>query len=182
MLPSIFSVVVLAAALISGQATQVPSAPLTVVSKRTTQFNEGSQFVVTLSNTSEKAIIGYVIKAERLGANRQVIDSITFSGVTYDPSVERKQPGGTWELMVDARTAPVPQQIAVDLNLIVDYVLFADGTSFGPNILGRGHLVVAEYEGARGERARLRSILREKGADELVRVLNEAEWPKGRAK
>jgi hypothetical protein len=152
-----------------------------VVEKHAKQFNEERQFVVTVANLSQKAIVGYVMNIELLNAEGRLLDSVTGAGVSYDANVERKRPGEKWEVTVDARTSTPPQEVAADINIKVDYVLFADGTSSGPNTSGRGHLVRAEYAGARGERSRLRSILKEKGAEALIQVLQAEEWPRGRA-
>ena len=166
--------------LLLGAAEDVPS-PVSVRENKIQRLNETQHCVVSFSNSSQKSIIGYVIRFQLLGGKGERLENVTFSGVSYDPNVERKKPGDVWELSTPAQTSDAQPRPAVTCDPQIDYVLFADLTSWGPNQSGRGHMILSEFQGAKGERARLRSILQEKGVAELVKTLETPEWPRRKA-
>jgi hypothetical protein len=162
-----------------GQANGEES-PVSMVNKKLERLNEREFFLVTLRNNSEKAVIGFVVRFHLLDGHAAPFSSVVMAGLTYDPNVERKKPGETWTMLVEARTDDLPSRLADDVRPQVDFVLFADMSSSGANKEGRANLLRAEYEGARGERLRLKGILKSQGVPGLVEALSKEEWSRGR--
>ncbi len=125
-----------------------------------------------MRNCSDKSLIGYVLKIrlkDQMGALR---DSGNYSSekLPTSPVDGKYSPGETW---TDQYQLPVTSVDSLsvrytDADLVIDYVLFADGSSWGPNASGQGTALGKVRRGAEIERARLKRILADKGLQALL--------------
>jgi len=119
-----------------------------------------------LTNRTSKKIVGYVLKLEQVDSRGNVVQKLTDSrltGLEPAPSRDAYAPGETWRhrLRVAAH------------RMSVEFVLFADRSTWGENSLGYSEKFKGIEEGWRTAHARLKRILTEKGpaavGDELRR-------------
>jgi hypothetical protein len=84
-------------------------------------------------------------------------------------------PGKTWPVEVSIMKPDAEKLTAATARVSVDYVVFEDKSSWGPDTEKMGPAIRAEINGARAERARLKRLLREGGSGKVVDDLQRPE-------
>lgn len=158
-----------------GQGTPSDAASLSVIDTQSETLNGSHFFIVTIKNTSQKPVVGFLALCSLVGANGDTVEKVQMGGVTLDPNVERHDPGTTWKIQVEGLAPDHPEIDIQSVRVEFDYVLFRDLTSAGRNTSKRGNLMRREYEGSQMQLARLRKILRTQGIDAVREVLAKDE-------
>jgi hypothetical protein len=170
---------------LSAQIPQSPRVPYRV------EFQEGSPIAVSieegvlrneekslpkpllfkLTNTSQKEIVAYVVAVKNLDARTgkgptNVFERTKVSETGPSPFA----PGRTWR----------PHRMFPALGVTeiigrIDYVLFADGSRWGPDTLGRSASITAYLEGARDARRSMQILLEKEGPAALEGEVRKAK-------
>ncbi|MCW5982681.1 MAG: hypothetical protein KIT09_31625 [Bryobacteraceae bacterium] len=90
-------------------------------------------------------------------------------------------PGVRWTIETGTGGPAHPNLAALQREVVVDYVLFADDSQWGPDVNQQSAFVRAVLYGAAGERRRLRSVLESEGVDKLLEDLSR-EAPRHRVR
>lgn len=153
--------------------------PIVIDRVETTQVQGGDSVLFTFRNASSKGIVAYVMYVNAYAGPR-LVEGVMQQFVTSIPSERKLKPGQTWQatasLIRSNETSPTPTDRA---EAIIDWILFDDMTSSGPDQSTLGGRSRSEIEGARQERARLKEILKLQGAQGLIDSLNRDDgFPK----
>jgi hypothetical protein len=97
-------------------------------------------------------------------------DDDIFNGLL---STKRIRPGEIFQATSTVTIGAKPRNPAVNIEGIVDYVLFADNTEWGPNQAKQAALMKARRQGASGLRSYLRDVYQQRGSDALIQELTE---------
>lgn len=153
---------------ISIHAQSLPS-PVIFKSELISQRDSGS--MVTLVNTSSKKIIAYVLKIEELDAEGKVIHKISdvrVFGLETLPISGGKVAGEQWNHKSGLLANPgLPAS-----RLTMDYILFEDNLTWGPNTLGLAAKISGIQEGWKVANVVHQQILQEQGTAGLVDYLS----------
>jgi hypothetical protein len=131
-------------------------------------------FKVSLTNRSEKEILGYNVVAESFDSGGQMVLSTWLRGVKTGPSGPRPfAPGKTWQ---GRNVHPGKDKAGNTLRCVlrVDYVAFSDGSSWGEDTLKQADYIQGRLQGARSASNRLRWILETKGPKALEEEVRSA--------
>lgn len=149
--------------------TKVEPPKISLVMTQAVEQHEGSQRQLSLRfvNQSEKPIVAYVLKTEVYDSSGKAGGAtccLRLRGAL--PGIQDWQPG---ENIEDAVRLATPAAAKPS----IDYVLYSDGSTEGPDSCGESLRVKGMQVGIRVERSRLKRILTEKGygalAEDLLR-------------
>lgn len=152
----------------SAVSAQEP-APISVVSAGQNSKGDGLG-ELKLTNQSSKKILGYVLiylpgNLQASGASRVVETRLT--GLEPPPGRDGFAPGEVWR----HRTGLNPQRISQS-RVVIDYVMFADHSSWGANSAGKAERMKGLEDGWRESMALLKTILDEKGPTGVTELLS----------
>jgi hypothetical protein len=156
-------------------AQTVASAPVSVAAKAEEVLNGNRYFILTLRNEGSKPIVGVLLRCALLDAQGKEFDHVVLGGVTLDANVDRHDPGTTWKIQVEAVAPNHPGDRVSDVRPDIDYVLYRDLFSAGPDAEKRGLGLRAEYEGSQMQLARLRRLMQTKGIGAVQEILAREE-------
>lgn len=160
-----------------GYGQQNPNAtslPIEVANITTTTLRQGPAVSFQLTNRSRKRILGYVALLEftdSAGASTAKTAKTALRGLGPLPAPESFRPGESWT----DTSQPVPQDSSGKLlipKVSIDYVLFADQSSWGKDVMRQSLHLQGLMQGWLGARNRYRQILKEKGAQALADELS----------
>ncbi len=152
------------------QASEIAT-PLEIrgLSDRTTGGSTAA--TVTLANASEKAVAGFVLVASapspRTGRPRQIVRAQLRA--VEDPGNDGYDPGAEFQVRFQ-----VPPDFAVgspDTQVSLDYVLFVDGSGWGPDTTHRSLELKGVIRGSKLARAVLKRKLQTEGPDAVLEAL-----------
>jgi hypothetical protein len=140
-------------------------------------FPPGDTLSFTIRNLSPKAVHGYVLRIDLLDIQGRSHTGRTFSAEKSPLPGAKGQlsPGESWienwSLGVE-HIDNIPVQFT-GARIYVDYVRFADGSSWGPDKRGQGIAIGRARQGALEERSRLKRLLAERGVQALLDDLTQ---------
>lgn len=127
---------------------------------------------VMIQNQSSKGIRAYTIVSETASDKKQGghTDFLNLRTNIWQPTVIKAAE------VSDSQTDPI-----VSVKLTIDFVEFADGTTWGADTQHSSDILRGQREGARVERQRLRQLLRSKGPKAVVDDIQIADFSKAEA-
>ncbi len=133
---------------------------------------EGDIVTFSMTNISAKAIRGYVFIVDTFDLNGKSLGGPICS-TEKAPSPGSKgeySPGERWTENVElaVRLTDGTPLITASARITLDYVLFADGTGWGPNKSKQAVALGRIRQGVLHERDRLRTLLQTKGVQALL--------------
>lgn len=157
-------VIVAGVVLVSNARPQGASDPVSI---RMVEDSASLDRSLVLTNTSAKKIKAWAVAIEFL-RDGKVAMSHGFSGGRDDDNLWK--PGESMQTRkatapVSASGAPLPSRVVVDL------VVFEDGTKWGPQRLIDSARVIGQLDGFRIYKAKLREILKKEGPDGVAKHL-----------
>jgi hypothetical protein len=145
---------------------ELPKISLALTQQAVEQHESGQrQLSLRFVNQSEKPIVAYVLKTEAYdpsGKAGGATCSLRLRGAL--PGIQDWQPGENIEDAVRLVTTAIVKPS-------IDYVLYSDGSTEGPDNCGESLRVKGMQVGIRVERSRLRRIFTEKGYGALIEDL-----------
>jgi hypothetical protein len=137
------------------------------------QSPEGERHLWRVKNVSQKDVSAFVacIHNEK---GLCVHMHTTIYATRPGPS-GRLRPGETREEPPPKLAGAAPAKAVARPTL--DYVLFADGSAWGPDSRGQSHVIRAAIAAARGTLAWLKRVLDTQGINAVVEILNTAQEP-----
>lgn len=152
-------------------ASQAPkSQPIAAIDLRT----QGSSTVVDIVNSSVKSIAGYVLEVTP--------KSVLLPAKGGFVHVVALRPGGKtgviWpgsRFTDELRNAPMKtaDNKPIEYSIRVDFVVFDDGSTWGPDTKSQGDRLAGTISGIKQERARLQRLLANKGESALINDLRK---------
>jgi hypothetical protein len=162
------------APLLAEAAQAVPAQPLSIASEPFVKTDTGARGSVTLTNAGSKDIAAYVLRIVVGDSSGKPLWSGVRAGLTNAviPSTPRGpyNPGERLKMEIDIPVTLAVSKERVDVQL--DYVLFTDDSSWGPDRSQESLVVKGMRRGAIAERAGLRQVLQRKGKDALADELS----------
>ncbi|HUS06013.1 MAG TPA: hypothetical protein VMZ52_06955 [Bryobacteraceae bacterium] len=152
------------------QKSTATSTPIEVANITTTTLRQGPAISFQLTNRSQKKILGYVALLEftdSAGASTAKTTKMRLRALDSLPGQESFRPGESWT----DTSQPVPQDSSgkpLIPKISIDYVLFADHSSWGKDVMRQSLHLQGVMQGWMGARNRYRQILKEKGAQALA--------------
>ena len=129
---------------------------------------------VVLRNASTSRIAGYIIRFSDFGPNGVLLNesfSSTLVGLASDHPRQAYVPGETWKL--ETRAAGRQGMPGATRKVSVDFVLFEDGTGWGPDTKHGSLRLRGVVEGWRAAHGHLRRVLKEKGAAGVIEEISK---------
>lgn len=131
--------------------------------------SDGSSTFVDIVNRSDKNLVGYVLEVESKSIQ-------TTSATTFTHIVAMRPGGKTSKIFPGSsftdklRHAPLisADDRPLDYDIRVDFVVFEDGSTWGPDTKLQGARLAGTLHGIQQERARLQRLLANKGQAALV--------------
>ena len=141
----------------------VGQVPLEVFQGPVTAAGGGAVVTLRLSNKSGKAIVAYGLATDLLDeSGKRVFQRRTVFVRGLVPGAPTAfVPGENW---TGSMNIPSHDGKPAAPTVTVDYVLFADRSSWGPDKLHTSERIAGMILATRGERTRLKKVLRERGA------------------
>jgi len=162
----------LATATLSGQVNANAQAPVVVSNTSVERSAGGFKVSYAVTNWSLKTVVAYVTVVSFFDANGNVASRTTRTRMMgFDPSGKKLLPGetnGEHTRHVHLR----PDGTPLGTKVSVDYVLFEDGSSWGPDTTKRSVEVQATLRGWELARAHFKRLLKEKGVQSVIEDLN----------
>lgn len=131
-----------------------------------------------LTNTSSKTIAGCRVLSKILKQGR-IVGDYGYTRVDL-AGVGNMGPGQVVPVELHIGKEEARGLTESDIRIAVDYVVFEDGTTWGPDTEKLGRAIKAEISGARAERRRLKMLLTKYGPQKVVEEL-ERPYPLGSA-
>lgn len=162
------------AAAVSGLAfaEQAGLAPIEISPASPALAAGSNENVLFLSNRSSKKIRGYVLVIEypgQTGGPAMRITETRLSGLEPPPARDGFAPHEQWKHGIRGAGPLGPSA-----RITVDYVLFADRSSWGPDSLHQSERLAGVDEGWRLATAHLKRLLEESGAQAVTEYLKRA--------
>lgn len=124
----------------------------------------------------------------------QTLKPIRAYAISYETASEKKQNGYTDFRNLNQRSAIwQPGSVKIDeindsqdgpivsVRLTIDFVEFADGTTWGPDIQHSSDILAGQREGARIERERIRQLLKNRGPKAVIDDIQMTDFSKDEA-
>lgn len=161
--------------------TTTAQAPAVIVIDRMSVEPEsgGDSVTFTFRNAYAKGIVAYVLII-RTYSGLQEVEEVMQQFVTVIPNEKKLKPGQTWQATASITRSSEKMPNPVDrAETLLDWVLFDEMSTLGPDKSEMGMRSRMEISGALQERARLRAILKAEGSAGLIEALNRDEgFPK----
>ncbi len=124
-----------------------------------------------VTNVSRKEVRAYVAVLESSG-NEAGCRRVHVSVFGLDPlAQDRLRPGEQRQDRIGAMGGGAPQRATVD------FVLFTDGSTWGPDTQHKSLLIQGLLQGRRALLAQLKRVLETQGVEAVVKILNAPEEP-----
>jgi len=145
------------------------AAPISVVSSGQALTGD-SPIDLQLTNLTSKKIVGYVLlfvprDGPSTSAQRTVETRIT--GLEPPPARESFAPGEVWRHRTGFKGSKLTES-----RIVVDYVIFSDRSTWGPNSAGKAERMKGIEEGWHASLLQLKALLDEKGPAGVAEMLN----------
>jgi len=128
-----------------------------------------------LTNTSSKTIAGCNVLTKILKQGK-VVAEYGYAGLDL-AGVGNMRPGRVLRVELYISKEEARGLAESDIKMTVDYVVFEDKSSWGPDTQTLGRAINAEISGARAERRRLKTLLKQHGAQKVVEELERPDPP-----
>ncbi len=152
-----------------------PPAPLQCLKIGTTVHPEdGVAIELHVTNLSDKGAIAWVLTSRHFGRDGSVVSRSFKVVVLPEETNSGLAPGASWQGTLHI---PSADGRAVDHDLVLDYVLFSDRSSWGPDTGGFSRHIAGQMQARRVKRARLREILERQGVQALTQELSREAAP-----
>ena len=148
-------------------------APLRIISTSVVSAEPPNfRLQVMIQNQSLKGIRAYTLVSETASDKKQGghTDLLNLRTNIWQPTVIKATE------VSDTQNDPI-----VSVKLTIDFVEFADGTTWGPDTQHSSDILLGQREGARVERRRLRQLLRGKGPKAVIDDIQVADFSKAEA-
>ena len=152
-----------------------PPAPLQCLKMGTSVHPEGGAAIeLQVINLSDNVAIAWVFTSRHFGRDGSVVSRSFKVVVLPEETNSGLTPGASW---LGTLHIPSADGRAVDHDLVLDYVLFSDRSSWGPDTGGFSRHIAGQMQARRVERARLREILERQGVQALTQELSREAAP-----
>jgi hypothetical protein len=137
--------------------------------------SNGAVLTITLTNATSENILAYVLGIENLDKDGEVVSAATKMGIRglippLPPSTKESfLPGESWTEKIEL--LPTTSGKTMPYRVWVDYVLFADSESWGPDSRAQSLVLQGITMGRNMERGRLRSLLHKSGDQAIMQDL-----------
>ena len=168
-----------AAVLLTGAFTALQAQPASrdqpplQVQLVTAETSQGQEYFWRVKNVSQKDVSAYVACVPNETGRCTQIHTTVYA--TSSPPLDRLRPGETREEPHLKATGARPPKTV--LPATVDYVLFADGSAWGPDTRRQSLWIRGVIQDARGTLARLKRLLDTEGVGAVVKILNASGKP-----
>ena len=140
----------------------------------TVHVQGGAAIDLQVTNQSDKVAIAWVLISRHFKDDGTAVSrSFKVVSLPEEPN-SGLAPGDAWYGQLEI---PSADGRAVAHDLALDYVLFSDGTSWGPDAGGFSAHIAGQAQSRRVERARLREILERQGPEALAQELDKQVVP-----
>jgi hypothetical protein len=148
-------------------------APLQIISTWV-ESNKPQNFklVAQVQNQSVKGIRAYAINSQT-ATDKQQNGNLQFLNLTQQSAIWQPTEVRT----IEVRDNSLETQI-ISVRLILDFVEFNDGATWGPDTQNSRDMLAGQREGAKLERNRLRQLMEKKGRDALIGDLQTTDESK----
>ena len=160
----------------TNQKDPVALSPLEVQSS-TAKATEGFNLTCNVTNTSNQEIVAYTIVADFFDssgkpAGRMSTNAIMNLATNSKGTTHGLPPGATggtnrFALPTESNGTPVSYKVSVD------YVLFKDGSSWGPDTAKQSLAIMGTQQGWRQSRAQLKRLMAERGIQAVAEALTD---------
>ncbi len=173
----LFAAVTFATAVRAQISTEKVEQAVEVLQVKTEEANQGYEEIgYTVRNVSAKTVTDYILILTYRDAHGRSLGSLVSEHESWAPGRGRVvlQPGDEQSISesIPKSNIPEPENFA-GVTIEVDFLLFADRTSWGPNRSGHAAALGRMEAGAELERKRLRKILSNGGTEALVEDLSQ---------
>jgi len=152
-------------------ARTAPPAPLQYLKLGTAVHPEGGATIdIQVTNLSEKVAIAWVLTSRHFGQDGSVVSRLSKVVAVPEEANSGLAPGASWKGKLHM---PSSDGRAVAHDLALDYVLFSDRSSWGPDAGGFSRHIAGQMQSRRLERARLKEILERQGVQALTQELEK---------
>ena len=160
----------------ANQQDPVAGSPLEVQSS-TAKSSEGFALACSVTNKSNQEIVAYTIVADfvdssgkpagRLSANTIMTLSTNSKGSTSGLAPGAKGKTSRFVLPTESNGTPASYKVSVD------YLLFKDGSTWGPDIEKQSLAIKGTQQGWRQSRAQLKRLMAERGIQAVADALTD---------
>ena len=171
-----------AAAYSQNDAGSDDAQPIAIADVVVARGEEGYWVSFTMTNVSSKPVRGYILAVEAFDTHEKSLGGPTLSAEKI-PVPGRSAiiaPGESWteRSNLGFRWANEVPVVVASARVLVDYVQFDDGSSWGPNKSRQAVALGKMRQGVLVERGRLRKVLAERGVQAVLDDLAQEIAPK----